>query len=187
MLSIAVDGSVLAEATTLPPNEVVEAFSRPPELRVPVQLTSGSDVEIRASVPSHHPRPRGRLCHHAARRHAASLTRIDCSTKRLPLQRQPTSRVIVVGVSGGNRERRLRPRDAVAAGQTGRAGTTRCRSATEDRRHRQFGDAGADALGRRCLRRHAGVVPGAGVRRSADGLRARCRRARRAAADLDPS
>ncbi len=49
LLSITVDGSELAEATTLPPNEVVEAFSRPPELRVPVQLTSGTDVEIRAA------------------------------------------------------------------------------------------------------------------------------------------
>jgi beta-glucosidase len=49
LLSLAVDGSELAEATTLPPNEVVEAFSRPPELRVPVQLTSGTDVEIRAA------------------------------------------------------------------------------------------------------------------------------------------
>ena len=39
VLSIAIDGSVLAEATTLHPTEVVEAFSRPPELRVPVELT----------------------------------------------------------------------------------------------------------------------------------------------------
>jgi beta-glucosidase len=49
LLSIAVDGSELAEATTLPPTEVVEAFSRPPELRVPIHLTSGSEVEIRAT------------------------------------------------------------------------------------------------------------------------------------------
>ena len=40
---------MLAEATTLPPNEVVEAFSRPPELRVPIQLAAGSEVEIRAT------------------------------------------------------------------------------------------------------------------------------------------
>jgi beta-glucosidase len=49
VLSIAVDGAVLAEATTLPPTEVVEAFSRPPELRVPVELVSGSEIEIRAA------------------------------------------------------------------------------------------------------------------------------------------
>jgi beta-glucosidase len=49
LLSIAVDGAVLAEATTLPPTEVVEAFSRPPELRVPIQLIAGRDVEIRAA------------------------------------------------------------------------------------------------------------------------------------------
>jgi beta-glucosidase len=49
LLSITVDGAELAEATTLPPTEVVEAFSRPPELRVPINLTSGADVEIRAA------------------------------------------------------------------------------------------------------------------------------------------
>src|ERR1039457_1325152 len=49
LLSIAVDGSVLAEATTLPPTEVVEALSRPPELRVPIQLIAGREVEIRAA------------------------------------------------------------------------------------------------------------------------------------------
>jgi beta-glucosidase len=49
LLSITVDGTELAEATTLPPNEVVEAFSRPPELRVPVDLSAAVDVEIRAA------------------------------------------------------------------------------------------------------------------------------------------
>ncbi len=49
VMSLAIDGAVVAEATTLPPNEVVEALSRPPELRVPVHLTSGNDVEICAT------------------------------------------------------------------------------------------------------------------------------------------
>jgi beta-glucosidase len=49
ILSISVDGSVIADATTLPPSEVVEAFSRPPELRVPIQLAAGSEVEIQAT------------------------------------------------------------------------------------------------------------------------------------------
>jgi beta-glucosidase len=49
LLSISVDGSERAEATTLPPTEVVEAFSRPPELRVPIELRAGADVEIRAA------------------------------------------------------------------------------------------------------------------------------------------
>jgi beta-glucosidase len=49
VLSIAVDGSVLAEATTLHPTEIVEAFSRPPELRVPIELHAGGEVEIRAA------------------------------------------------------------------------------------------------------------------------------------------
>src|SRR5450759_1171745 len=38
LLRVSVDGSVLAEATNLPPRDVVEALSRPPELRVPLQL-----------------------------------------------------------------------------------------------------------------------------------------------------
>ncbi len=49
VLSIAIDGSVLAEATTLHPTEVVEALSRPPELRVPIELKAGGEVEIRAA------------------------------------------------------------------------------------------------------------------------------------------
>jgi beta-glucosidase len=56
VLSVAIDGTVLAEATTLHPTEVVEAFSRPPELRVPVELHAGDDVEIRAA---YHPNVRG--------------------------------------------------------------------------------------------------------------------------------
>ncbi len=56
VLSIAIDGSVLAEATTLHPTEVVEAFSRPPELRVPIELHAGDEVEIRAA---YHPNVRG--------------------------------------------------------------------------------------------------------------------------------
>jgi beta-glucosidase len=47
LLRVAVDGSRLAEATTLAPREVVEAFSRPPELRVPVRLLAGQEVEVR--------------------------------------------------------------------------------------------------------------------------------------------
>jgi beta-glucosidase len=49
VLSIAIDGAVIAEATTLHPSEVVEAFSRPPELRVPIDLLAGAEVEIRAA------------------------------------------------------------------------------------------------------------------------------------------
>ena len=49
LLSVAIDGTVLAEATTLHPTEVVEAFSRPPELRVPIDLAAGAEVDIRAA------------------------------------------------------------------------------------------------------------------------------------------
>jgi beta-glucosidase len=45
-LRIAVDGSPVAEAITLPPHDIVEALSRPPELRVPVELHAGREVEV---------------------------------------------------------------------------------------------------------------------------------------------
>jgi len=43
---VAIDGSTVAEAITLPPHDVVEALSRPPELRVPVELQAGREVEV---------------------------------------------------------------------------------------------------------------------------------------------
>jgi len=45
-LSVLVDGKRLAEAINLPPREVVEALSRPPELRVPVQFQKGREVDV---------------------------------------------------------------------------------------------------------------------------------------------
>ena len=56
LVRVAVDGATLAEATTLPPHDVVEALSRPPELRVIVQLQAGRDVEVRFE---HRPDVRG--------------------------------------------------------------------------------------------------------------------------------
>ena len=49
---VAVDGAVLAEASSLPPRDVVEALSRPPELRVPVPMRAGQEVEVRAEYRS---------------------------------------------------------------------------------------------------------------------------------------
>jgi beta-glucosidase len=46
LLRVSVDGSLLAEATNLPPRDVVEALSRPPELRVPLQLKAGREIEV---------------------------------------------------------------------------------------------------------------------------------------------
>jgi beta-glucosidase len=46
-MRIAVDGAVIAESTSLQPRDIVEALSRPPELRVPVQMQSGHAVEVR--------------------------------------------------------------------------------------------------------------------------------------------
>ena len=57
LVRVAVDGAQLAEARTLPPRDVVEALSRPPELRVPVQLRAGQEVEVRVE---HRPDVRGR-------------------------------------------------------------------------------------------------------------------------------
>ncbi len=47
-LRIDVAGVRLAEASTLPPGELVEAMSRPPELRVPLNLRAGEEIEVRA-------------------------------------------------------------------------------------------------------------------------------------------
>src|SRR5260370_19807923 len=42
-----VSGTVLAEAPSLFPGEVVEALGRPPELRVPISLDTGREVDVR--------------------------------------------------------------------------------------------------------------------------------------------
>src|SRR2546430_7651344 len=46
-IRIAVGDTVVAEARSLQPRDVVEALSRPPELRVPVEMRAGSDVDFR--------------------------------------------------------------------------------------------------------------------------------------------
>jgi beta-glucosidase len=46
-MRIAVGDTVVAEATSLPPSDVVEALSRPPELRVPVSIHAGREVDVR--------------------------------------------------------------------------------------------------------------------------------------------
>jgi beta-glucosidase len=47
VLKVSVDGRLVAEAKSLPPRDVVEALSKPPELRVPVQLHAGREVDVR--------------------------------------------------------------------------------------------------------------------------------------------
>ena len=44
---VSVNGSVLVEATSLFPGEVMEMFSRPPELRVPIRLEAGREIDVR--------------------------------------------------------------------------------------------------------------------------------------------
>lgn len=46
-MRVTVNGSLLAEATSLFPGEVVEALGRPPELRVPIALEAGREVDVR--------------------------------------------------------------------------------------------------------------------------------------------
>jgi len=46
-IRIAIGDSVVAESTSLQPRDVVEALSRPPELRVPVEMRAGKDVDVR--------------------------------------------------------------------------------------------------------------------------------------------
>ena len=65
LLRVSVDGSMLAEATNLPPRDVVEALSRPPELRVPLQLKAGREVEVSFE---HGPNARGHQAGFAAMR-----------------------------------------------------------------------------------------------------------------------
>jgi beta-glucosidase len=56
LLRLFIDGAAVAEATTPPPRDAVEALSRPPELRVPLALRAGREVEIRLE---HRPNARG--------------------------------------------------------------------------------------------------------------------------------
>jgi beta-glucosidase len=53
---VTVDGSLLAETTSLFPGEVMEMFSRPPELRVPIRLEAGREIDVRVDF-----RPEKRL------------------------------------------------------------------------------------------------------------------------------
>ena len=56
LLRVFLDGSLLAEATTLTPRDAVEALSRPPEVRIPLELEAGREVDIRVE---HRPNARG--------------------------------------------------------------------------------------------------------------------------------
>jgi beta-glucosidase len=56
VLRVFLDGVLLGEATTLTPRDAVEALSKPPEVRIPVQLQAGQEVEIRVE---HRPNARG--------------------------------------------------------------------------------------------------------------------------------
>jgi len=56
VLRIFIDGAEIAEATTPPPRDAVEALSRPPELRVPLDLRAGREVDVRVE---HRPNARG--------------------------------------------------------------------------------------------------------------------------------
>jgi beta-glucosidase len=65
LVRLVVDGVTLAEATTLPPRDVVEAFSRPPELRVMIELRAGQEIEV---LLEHRPDVRDARAHFATMR-----------------------------------------------------------------------------------------------------------------------
>ena len=46
-MRVTIDGSLLGEAASLFPGEVMELFSRPPELRVPIRLEAGREIDVR--------------------------------------------------------------------------------------------------------------------------------------------
>jgi beta-glucosidase len=46
-MRVTMNGTLLAESTSLFPGEVVEALGRPPELRVPINLEAGREVDVR--------------------------------------------------------------------------------------------------------------------------------------------
>jgi len=46
LMAISIDGRRIAEATTLAPPELVGLLARPPELRAPVELEAGREVEV---------------------------------------------------------------------------------------------------------------------------------------------
>jgi len=46
-MRVTVNGTVLAESSSLFPGEVVEALGRPPELRVPISLEAGRELDVR--------------------------------------------------------------------------------------------------------------------------------------------
>lgn len=46
VLKVSIGGKLVAEAKSLPPRDVVEALSKPPELRVPVEMRAGQEVEV---------------------------------------------------------------------------------------------------------------------------------------------
>ncbi|HSS95068.1 MAG TPA: glycoside hydrolase family 3 C-terminal domain-containing protein [Candidatus Dormibacteraeota bacterium] len=64
-LRVVVDGVPVAEATNVLPRDVVEALSRPPELRVPLQLVAGKEIDVRFE---HGPNARGHNAGFAAMR-----------------------------------------------------------------------------------------------------------------------
>ena len=146
VLSLAINGAVLAEATTLHPSEVVEAFSRPPELRVPIELAAGDEVDIQAA---YRPNVRGP--------EAGFVTMRLGVTPQLEEDRLLDEAVAARGcgrrgggcrrVDRGYRERGVRPRHPAPPGPRGQAGAARRGCTTEDGGGCELGDAGADAVG----------------------------------------
>ena len=162
LLSVASTARCSAEARPCLPRDVVEALSQPPELRVPIELRAGDEVEVRVELPARRPRARGRI-RHAAPRHRARLED-DRDRGRGRVRRpRPTSRW-----SSSVPRMEPRARATTARRWPCRGGRTSSSSAsprpTQHRGRGQLGDAGADAVGRRRRSGDPGLVPGPGVR-----------------------
>jgi beta-glucosidase len=97
-VSVSVDGAPLAEATTLLPRDVVEALSRPPELRVPIQLRAGREVDV---LVTHRPDVRGRYGF-VTLRLGISTQRDDESLIQRAVEAAATSDVAVVVVGSAD-------------------------------------------------------------------------------------
>ncbi len=100
VLRVFLDGSLLAEATTLTPRDAVEALSKPPEVRVPVQLRAGQEVEITVV---HRPNARGNQAGFANMRLGITPQRDDEALLDEAVQaaRSADVAVVVVGSADG--------------------------------------------------------------------------------------
>ena len=173
-MRVTVNGTVLAEASSLFPGEVVEALGRPPELRVPISLEAGRELDVRVDY-----RPEKRF---VTLRLGIAPQRDDEELIEEAARAADDSdvAVVVIGSAEGT-ESEGYDKDTMVLRPAGRAGEESRRGQSKHHRRGQLRHAGPDAVGRPGRGRHPGVVSRPGVRRGAGGDAAGCRRAGREA------